>query len=248
MTALFGLGFLLLGAVLGSFAGVIAERIYTGESWTRGRSRCNSCSRTLSGLDLIPVVSWLAWGGKCRTCRAKVPALYSLTEGLLALVYLFAFLREGFTLRLGLVLVAFFLLAVIVLYDLRHTVVPFGLSILLIAFALLSALLTPFGTLPGVLIGAGCIGLGFFLLYALSGGRWMGLGDAPVALALSLIVGVQAFSGLLYSFWIGAVVGVFILVRHPKGHRMGIEVPFVPFLAAGFLIAYFFQWNLFVFM
>jgi hypothetical protein len=40
----------------------------------------------------------------------------------------------------------------------------------------------------------------------------MGLGDTPVAVALSLLVGTQAFSGLLFSFWIGALVGIVILV------------------------------------
>jgi prepilin signal peptidase PulO-like enzyme (type II secretory pathway) len=75
----------------------------------------------------------------------------------------------------------------------------------------------------------------------------MGLGDTPVALGLSLLVGMNSVSGLLFSFWIGAVIGIGILARYPKGHRMGIEVPFVPFLAAGYLLAFFTQWNPFLF-
>jgi prepilin signal peptidase PulO-like enzyme (type II secretory pathway) len=72
----------------------------------------------------------------------------------------------------------------------------------------------------------------------------MGLGDAPVALALALLAGPGlALAGLLFSFWIGALVGIAILVSRPKGHRMGIEVPFVPFLAAGYLLAFFTRWN-----
>jgi leader peptidase (prepilin peptidase) / N-methyltransferase len=91
---------------------------------------------------------------------------------------------------------------------------------------------------------AGVIGSGFFLLHYFSKGRAMGLGDSPVALALALVTGGSlAIAGLLFSFWIGAVVGIGILVATPKGHRMGIEVPFVPFLAAGYLLAYFTQWN-----
>jgi prepilin signal peptidase PulO-like enzyme (type II secretory pathway) len=71
----------------------------------------------------------------------------------------------------------------------------------------------------------------------------MGLGDAPIALSLSLLSAGYVFPGILFSFWIGAVVGIAILVTRPKGHRMGIEVPFVPFLAAGFLLAFFTSWN-----
>jgi prepilin signal peptidase PulO-like enzyme (type II secretory pathway) len=80
-------------------------------------------------------------------------------------------------------------------------------------------------------------------MYALSRGRWMGLGDAPIAFSLSLLAGSHAIAGLLYSFWIGGAIGVFILVLAKRGHRMGIEVPFVPFLAAGYLLALFTQWN-----
>ena len=94
------------------------------------------------------------------------------------------------------------------------------------------------------LMVAGVISLGFFLLYAFSRGRAMGLGDAPVSFALALLVGASlAIPGLLFSFWIGAIVGIAILATTPKGHRMGIEVPFVPFLAAGYLLAFFTQWN-----
>ena len=76
----------------------------------------------------------------------------------------------------------------------------------------------------------------------------MGLGDAPIALGLSLLVGFgAAFSGLIFSFWIGALCGILILVLRRGGPRMGIEVPFVPFLAAGYLLAYFTQWNPFLF-
>jgi prepilin signal peptidase PulO-like enzyme (type II secretory pathway) len=90
---------------------------------------------------------------------------------------------------------------------------------------------------------AGAIALFFFLLHVLSSGRAMGLGDAPVALALSLMAGTQAIAGLLFSFWIGALYGIFVLSTRRGGPRMGIEVPFVPFLALGFLLALFTAWN-----
>jgi prepilin signal peptidase PulO-like enzyme (type II secretory pathway) len=49
--------------------------------------------------------------------------------------------------------------------------------------------------------------------------------------------------GILFSFWIGALFGIAVLLRRRGGPTMGIEVPFVPFLAAGFLLAFFTQWN-----
>jgi len=71
----------------------------------------------------------------------------------------------------------------------------------------------------------------------------MGLADAPLAAGLALLVGHAALPGFLFSFWIGAGVGIVLLAMAPRGSRMGIEVPFAPFLAAGFLLAYFTQWD-----
>lgn len=245
MDLLLGAVFLGLGAILGSFIGVVAERINTGQSWTNARSRCNSCSRPLTGRDLVPVLSWLIARGRCFTCGSRIPASYMVMEAVLASLFLFSYLLLGPTLHLAVLLLALSVLMFIVVYDLKHTVVPTIASNLLIALGAAMLLITSQTTeaLAFGLVCAGAIGLMFFLLHVLSGGRAMGLGDAPVALALSLLCAPYAVGGLLLSFWIGGVVGVGILVLRQGGPRMGIEVPFVPFLALGYLSAYFFTWN-----
>jgi len=237
--------FAILGAVVGSFAGVVAERLHTGESWISGRSRCNSCARPLAVHDLIPVLSWLFSYGRCRVCRSRVPVLYAIVESTLALVFILAYGKLGLGLPLLFFLLSVAVLAVIVLYDLRHTIVPQIGSVLLVAFSLEYAVLSAGDLLEfgATLLVAGLIGGAFLLAFLLSKGRMMGLGDAPVAFGLALLAGSQAIPGLLFSFWIGALVGIAILVRRPKGHRMGVEVPFVPFMAFGFLLAFFTSWN-----
>lgn len=246
MTYLIAFAFFALGSIFASFMAVIAERLHTGQSWVHGRSSCNSCSRTLTFVDLVPVLSWVGSGGRCRTCKAKVPAAYALGEIVLGTVFVLAYLMHGLTLPLIPLLLACTTLTFIVMYDLRHTIVPNGASSLLIIFTFLYAYARMGGgaQLGLTLMVAGSIALGFFLLYVLSRGRAMGLGDTPVSFALALMVGASlALPGLLFSFWIGALVGIAILVTTPKGHRMGIEVPFVPFLAVGYLLAFFTQWN-----
>lgn len=237
--------FAALGAVVGSFAGVVAERMHTGESWVRGRSRCNSCAEELRPVDLVPVLSWMTSLGRCRFCKAKVPSLYTVTEGVLGFLFALAYVKIGLELSLLFFLAALSVLAVIVLYDLRHTIVPgsASLSLLMVSLGYLLTSASSMNDVGVACIMAGLIALAFFALYFFSGGRAMGLGDAPIALALSVLIAPHAVSGLLFSFWIGAIVGIAILVTRPKGHRMGIEVPFVPFMAAGFLLAFFTQWN-----
>lgn len=237
--------FFFLGAIVASFAAVVAERLYTGESWLSGRSRCNSCGRYLGPLDLVPVLSWLFARGRCRTCKARVPASYAALEALTGLTFALAYHALGPALALMPFLGACAVLAFIVMYDLRHTVVPPASSALLVLLSIIHASLVAsssaqFGTR---LLVAGVIGLGFFLMHALSKGRAMGLADAPVAFALSLLVAPYALAGLLFSFWSGAVIGIAILFLRRGGPRMGIEVPFVPFLAIGYLLAYFVEWN-----
>ncbi len=132
------------------------------------------------------------------------------------------------------------------LYDLAHHILPPILLVLFIVSSALVALLAP--SHVGFFetgIRASLIGLFFILIYLFSRGRAMGLADAPLAFGLALLVGPTALSGFLFSFWIGAVIGIFILLRRPVGSRMGVEVPFAPYLAAGFLLAYFTEWNIF---
>ncbi len=232
------------GAIIASFTTVLTERIYTGQNYWTGRSRCNSCARVLGVIDLIPILSWLSFRGRCRTCRSKIPGLYTIGEAALGTVFAAGGYMFGFTPVLAVFLVFSVVLFFTVIYDLRHLIVPIGSSVALIVLALAFTGMR-YGVMLSLPIGlvAAIIALGFFLLYALSRGRAMGLGDTPVAFACALVAGNQAFPGLLYSFWIGALIGIAILVLRRGGPKMGIEVPFVPFLAVGFLLALFTPWN-----
>lgn len=235
-----------LGATLASFMLVVAERMHTGESWRAGRSRCNSCAHELGPLDLIPVLSWLLSGGKCRRCGSRVPAAYLVAEALLGSLFVVAYLVTGLSIALPVLLACLALLLALVAYDLRHMMLPSGLSWPLILLSLLYAyLVAPTSYELGVvLLTSGLVAAFFFAFHVASGGRAMGLGDAPLGAALALIAGPLAFSGVIYSFWIGGVIGIFVLLARAPGTRIGIEVPFAPFLAAGFLLALFTSWDI----
>ncbi len=243
--SLIALLFGVLGAIAGSFAGVVAERLNTGQSFVTGRSRCNSCARTLGARDLVPVLSWIVARGRCFSCGASVPWAYAVLELALGISFALAYLHIGLSVPLLPFLIALSVLAFIVVYDLRHTIVPPTASLALFlssAWFLLSTV-PDTRSLGATLLTAGLIALAFLAMHVLSGGKAMGLGDAPVAFSLSLLVAPYALSGLLFSFWVGGLCGVLILLARRGGPRMGIEVPFVPFLAAGYLLAYLIEWN-----
>lgn len=69
-----------VGLAVGSFLNVVAYRLPRGMSVVRPASHCPSCRTTLTALDTVPVVSWVALGGRCRHCRAPVSARYPLVE------------------------------------------------------------------------------------------------------------------------------------------------------------------------
>jgi len=80
---------LLFGCVFGSFLNVVITRIPRHESVVYPASHCRSCGRALSWWENIPVASYIALGGRCRTCRAPIGIRHLLVElgsGLIAAV------------------------------------------------------------------------------------------------------------------------------------------------------------------
>ena len=245
MAALPIASFFVLGTLIASFAGVLAGRLYTGQGLTLGRSRCDACGEVLPPSALIPIFSYLWAQGRARCCGARISVLSPLSELALGALFALAYLSLGLSPALPALLIALTLLLALVLYDLAHQILPPALLATFVLAALAARLLaTP--DLASLAL-AGILALAFALFFAalwvFSGGRYMGLADAPLAFALALLAGPYAPAGFLLSFWIGAVVGIVLLARAPRGARMGIEVPFAPFLAAGFLLAYFTQWD-----
>ena len=71
----------LFGTIFGSFASVLIYRLKSGEGGImNGRSHCKTCSRDLSALELIPIVSWLIQKWKCKGCKQKISAVYPFLE------------------------------------------------------------------------------------------------------------------------------------------------------------------------
>lgn len=232
-----------VGAAVASFTGLLASRLGTGRPVIAGRSSCDACGKRISPTALVPILGFAVSRGRCELCGVRLSPLYPLTEALLGAVFLGLYLAYGVSL-LSLVLALLSAVTLyLVLYDLAHRVLPLpglGLAVLLglVAFALRYGAegdaLIP---LLVAIVGPGAIAAFWFF----SKGRAMGGGDAPLALALALATALPgSFLGTLYAFWTGAVVGLVFLAIREKRFRMGVAIPFAPFIACGYLIANFF--------
>jgi prepilin signal peptidase PulO-like enzyme (type II secretory pathway) len=259
--------FFVLGLIIGSFLNVVIFRLNTNKS-LGGRSGCMSCQSQLTWYELIPVLSFLGLGGRCRSCKVKISIQYPLVELMTGIVFALLFLK--FSDQTGLVIggqsllmfciacayyaFVFSLLIVLATYDLRHKIIPDILSIILAVVAFVGLFCfdhtgsgmfylhqpSLWDFLSGLLIS-----LLFALFWLVSSGSWMGLGDAKLAVGLGWLLGFsQMLSATVLSFWSGAIIGIGLLIFSRK-HGMKTEIPFAPYLVFGTFLSFIFTLHLF---
>lgn len=253
----------ILGAIIGSFLNVVALRYNTGKS-VAGRSGCFTCGGSLRWYELIPIVSFFMQKGRCRTCYTRIAWQYPIVETVTGLIFalilppltFFTLSLVGADISVSsaelisafFVLIIFCLLIIITVYDFRHKIIPDGLvyAFIILSFAgLFVHFADPLSLrIPSEfeLYAGPMLFVPFFLLWLISRGRWIGLGDGKLVLGMGWFLGLSAsISAVILAFWMGAVWSIFALYFSRKHLTMKSELPFAPFLILGFTIAYFFQ-------
>ena len=89
-----GLGFFLIGTVVGSFLNVCIYRIPWQKSVIWPGSRCTRCWSAIAPRDNIPIVSWIALRGECRQCGEPIAIRYPMVEALVGLLFLGVYLLD----------------------------------------------------------------------------------------------------------------------------------------------------------
>jgi prepilin signal peptidase PulO-like enzyme (type II secretory pathway) len=217
---------------------------------------CFTCGKTLTWFELVPIGSFLTQRGKCSECRAPISWQYPLVEALTGFVFVFLYFRLGYLLPssplLFAILFAYYaflscVLIVLSVYDLKHKILPDPLTLLFAAIAFIGMffisgdaiivhLPTLWHFLAGILLPAP-----FSILWMVSKGKWMGLGDAKLMIGIGFLLGISAgATAILLAFWIGALFSIVLLVAVNVARRKKISlktaIPFGPFLALGTFI------------
>ncbi len=250
--SLFAVPAALLGAIAGSFLNALSFRFNTGRSIVRGRSACMHCGHTLSVFDLVPLLSYLLLFGKCRYCGTRLSVQYPLVESVAAALSFGVYTIVGFSFLFLFWLLVWMVILFIVVYDLRHMVIPWSCSLVLMALAFGHLFLDGMPSYSMLLAGP-VLAFPLLLLSLLSRGRWMGWGDGIFELSIGWLLGLlPGLSALVCAIWSGAVVGVVLVLfsqlswkYRPRGFTMKSELPFAPFLALGAVLVYFFHVELF---
>ena len=251
-----GIFYFTFGAIAGSFLNVVVLRYNTGFSMG-GRSGCDSCGKKLLWFELIPLLSFFLQKGRCNACSSSISAQYPLVEALTGVLFLFIYLKDLSIASTFYMFAIVSLLVAILVYDIRHRIIPDGLVYTFILLAFLSTVVE-FPALQvhipelSAFISGPLLFLPFYFLWFVSKGTWMGLGDGKLVLGIGWFFGIAGgLSAIVLAFWVGAVVSIILLIFSRVSTRFQLfgvrkkltiksEVPFAPFLILGFFIMYFF--------
>jgi leader peptidase (prepilin peptidase)/N-methyltransferase len=241
MTVAVIVGCLLLGLAVGSFVNVVIWRVPRGESVVRPASHCPQCRSAIRVRDNVPVLSWLALGGRCARCRLPISPRYPLVELLTGALFVALGLRLGARPQL----LAFLYLAAVAValaaIDIEVQRLPDRLTLpsYLVGLVLLSVsagLDGQPGALLRALIGMAALFAGYAILVLVypSG---MGLGDVKLAGVLGLYLGWLGWGsfavGVFAAFLLGGLVGLAMLLG---GAGRKARLPFGPYMVTGAMI------------
>jgi len=231
-----------LGLLIGSFVGVVVDRVPRQESIVLPPSHCVACSAPIRAHDNIPVVSYVLLRGRCRACGVRIPprdALLELGTGILFVLLAWR-LTSAWELPAYCVLGAS--AVAISAIDIEHMRIPSALVYVTAALGAPLLVLASAGThrwsaLAGVAIGAAIAFAAFAaLFYAVP--KSIGFGDVRLAGLCGGFLGWlgyrEVIAGFLLSFIVAGVPAALLLAMHKVKRRT--KIPFGPFLAAGTVI------------
>jgi len=256
---------LFVGLCVGSFLNVVIHRLpkMLERSWQeqcaelRGetaptdsaynlvvpRSACPACGQQITALQNIPVVSWLALGGKCASCKAPISARYPIVEIVGGLLAAYAIWRFGATARGVAACVLLWSLLALTMIDIDTQLLPDDLTLPLLWAGLIANLWGLFAPLRDAVIGAAAGYLSLWTIYWLfkliRGKEGMGHGDFKLLGALGAWLGWQVLPVIvLLSSVVGALIGITLIVF--KGRDTQLPLAFGPYLAIAGGVALFF--------
>jgi leader peptidase (prepilin peptidase)/N-methyltransferase len=223
------------GLALGSFLNVVAARVPLRRSIVSPGSACMSCGQEIAWYDNVPLVSWLALRGRCRSCSVRISAVYPAVEVVTAVLVAGTVWRFGLTGSAA--VAAFFCLALVAVSatDLEHRIIPNRIVLPAAAIVLVAnSALHPSPRWALAALGAS----GFLLAAALAYPKGMGMGDVKLALLMGAALGKTVPVALMIGMVAALVPGIYLVVRHGSAARK-MGVPFGPFLALGSVVALF---------
>ncbi len=232
----------ILGLVIGSFLNVCIYRVPQKESISFPRSHCMKCGHVLGPLELIPVISYLVLGRKCKQCKQPISSRYMCIELLTGIGFWLIYYRYGYSIETLIVITFFCFALVLTMIDWDYMLLPtsiirWGIGIGLMERLAQSLILDNWYILVEALLGA-IIGYGLFVL-VYYGSQWLlkkeglGYGDVRLMSFIGLFIGLNYLFLMIVISCIGASIFGLILLKIRKSSK---PYPLGPFLNLGAFI------------
>mgnify|MGYP004574502159 FL=1 len=221
----------IIGTIMGSFFNVVAHRLSNNESIIKPGSHCENCNHLLKWYELIPIISFLIQGGRCRQCHTKLSWWYPLIEIITGLFYLFSYLYFGLSYDFFISLVISSVLVITCITDFNYLIIldePLivgSILIIIIKFLQGGIIDTLIAILSGLLL------FFFMLLVKILGDKAfkresLGGGDIKLSFFIGLSLGYKlAFVNLVLASLLTLPIAFYYLIKYRDR-----EVPFGPFL------------------
>lgn len=231
----------ILGLFIGSFLGVLADRLPREENVLWGRSHCDYCKKSLRWFELVPVFSFVFQRGRCLRCHKRLSIQYPIVELVtgLGFAFLFSMFHNSIVQYVG-YLIIFSSFLVLFIADLKYQILPDSMIIIgsIAAVGLLFFSPAPFVTFPPHILSAAGGFAFLYVIWAVTRGRGMGFGDVKLAVFMGLFLGFPDIIIAFYTaFLTGAGVGVILILTGKKGWKS--KIAFGPFLILGAMVAFF---------
>lgn len=224
---------ILFGIVIGSFLNVCIYRIPKEESIVVVPSHCMKCGNKLKWYDLVPIMSYLFLGGKCRYCKDKISVQYPLVELTNGILYGVLAFVNGFNVETVLYCLCTSALLTLSIIDLRTFEIPVAFNIFIGILGIIR-LLTDIGHWYVYAIGFVSVSGFLYLLYLITKGRGIGGGDIKLMAAAGLLIG---WKYIILSLGLGCVLGSFIHVILMRVQNKDRVLAFGPYLSLGIYIS-----------
>ncbi len=230
--------FTFIGLAVGSFLNVCIHRLPRGRSIIWPSSRCAACDRPLAWYENIPILSYAALRGRCRTCRASISIRYPIVEAITAAAFVLQFFALGWTPLLAVRLLFSAALIVLFAIDLEHFILPDVITIPGILVGLGCAFFLPPGPTDaalGALVGAGVLLVMFAAWLYFRGIEALGMGDVKMMAMVGVFLGLRlTLLTLVLGSFLGSILGILVLLM---GGHMKTRLPFGTFLSVAAFIA-----------
>ena len=206
------------------------------------RSRCPACAHPISALENIPIASYLALGGKCSACGARIGPRYPLIEALSGLASAYAAWHFGFGIAAFAAMLFLWCMIALSFIDIDTQLLPDSITQPLLWTGLLLNLGGTFVDLGSAVIGVAAGYLSLWSVYwgfrIATGKEGMGFGDFKLLAAVGAWLGWQMLPlVVLASSLVGAVFGISLMLLAKHGRN--VPIPFGPYLAAAGVVALF---------